>query len=123
MNILIYLKKKSYFRYSVLAFIRHQLSMDPQLPHVQYKPFTSSVGMFRWRDCLVILSETFMLRIFCVSNRIVKVDSPPLLKSCPVIINDVEYVCLLCSGWICSSRTKPAGNPSLRSFCLQAKEG
>lgn len=60
-----------------------------------------------------------MLRIFCVSTRTVKVDFSLSFKELPSVVSDVEYVSLLCNGWICSSRTKPAGNPSLpdRSVC------
>lgn len=39
----LYIYIKGNFLFSVLSLIRHQLSTDPQPPHVQHKPFISSI--------------------------------------------------------------------------------
>lgn len=56
-------KKGSNFILSVLALIRHQLSLDLQLPHMQHKNFISFIEILSWRSCSVSLSETCVLRV------------------------------------------------------------
>lgn len=65
--IIYYIKKKkkgSYFILSVLALIRHQLSLDPQPPHMQHNNFISFIEILSWRSCSISLSETYMLGVF-----------------------------------------------------------